>query len=410
MKRRGFGTGRGQGYLNLVPMDSLQHSLNAKGVKKAVVMPPQKLDPVSVLSGKGRRYDFGLIPTPQKKGMIREIAKKVQEKVDWAVQWEKEHLPKQKEWVKKEFEKAKELAKKGMDKVKDYAEKKKEDLDDVRDELDINDDGVQDISYDTLMDTNMQITQELNTIDLNKNGVPDHVEDGTFSMQPEMLTNQPVAEPEKKSVGFPFPTLNPVEEYSNADVTIQPTQVVVEQKGAGFPFPSVNPKADYGKEEKYEDYFPPEPKVVQQPKKTFGQKVKGTASAVGSYVGRTVKHEVQKRQLEHDMIRHLSDKELKVKALQVGKPMFGGLNAFEKEIIRRQQERERIRQIETGQVQESALTKSLSQSFGFLNPLATLSPKKDETATSRTKMTTPQGNTLDLGFLNPLSTFSSKKR
>jgi len=392
-KRRGFGTGRGQGYLNLAPMDSLQHSLNAKGVKKQFIMPPERKDPVSMLMGKGRRYDFGMIPTPQKKGLIKEIARKVHQGVDWAIEWEKKHLPAQKEWVKKEYTKAKELAVKGLDKVKDYAEQKKADLDDVRDELDHNDDGVQDISYETLTNTNLEIQQGLNTIDLDNSGVPDHLEDGTFAFTNEdVMTNQAPMD-ENKGTGFPFPTLNPQAEFGGEEVMTniqyEPTTVEVKPEGAGFPFPSLNPKKDYDKE-------------YVEPEKTFGQKVKGTAVAVGGAVKGAVKHEVQKRQLQKDFIRHLSDRELETKAIEVGKPLFGGLNAFEKEIIRRRNERRRLADIKSGKV-ESKVGSSLGSSLSFLNPLSTFSTKPNEKTKTTTKTETK--SPLDLSFLNPLSTF-----
>jgi len=399
--RRGLGKGLGTGYFNLVPMDSHIHSLSAKGVKSKI--------PTQIVSGKN--YDFGMIPTPKKKGFIKEIAKKVVDGVKWAEKWEKEHLPKQKAWVKKEFEKGKDLYERGADKVKDYFEQKKEDMDDVRDELDTNDDGVQDISYGELMNTNLQIQQDLNTIDVDNSGVPDHLEDGTFAFQDFggegtlINSTKPLGE-EKKGAGFPFPTLDPQKEYGSEDGTelltnippqeqkyedffpdedmAQPIQsdfVVEEKKGVGLPLPTLNPK------------------------KTFGQKVKDEVQKdvrKGVEFGRG---QIQKYQLEKDMIRHLPDKDLEIKALQVGKPLFGKYNKFEAEILRRNEERKRIAMIKSGKVPESS--GSDLNLFGFLNPLSTVSTKKQPAKSNQTQPTSQSA--VDLGFLNPFSTLTSNK-
>jgi hypothetical protein len=149
----------------------------------------------------GKDHNFGLFPTEEKKGLIREIARKVADGVHWAVEWERKHLPQQRAWVKKEFEKAKELAHRGYDKVKDKVEQMKEDMDDVRDELDTDDDGDQDISMHEFQQTNAQIKQQLNTIDLDNSGVPDHVEDRSLVIE------------EEKPITFPLPTPTPHETF-----------------------------------------------------------------------------------------------------------------------------------------------------------------------------------------------------
>jgi len=161
VQRRGLGKGKGSGYHNIVSQDPYVHSLSAKGVKSQVSMNAPFHDD---------SLDFGKIPTSQKKGMIREIAQKAQEGVSWALQWEREHLPKQADWVKKEFKTAKEQ-------LSDIAEKlKKRDMDDVRDELDTNDDGVQDIPIEELEVVNQQIHEDVRDIDYDNNGVPDYAE------------------------------------------------------------------------------------------------------------------------------------------------------------------------------------------------------------------------------------------
>ena len=336
MERRGYGTGKGQGYKNLMQIDPFIHSLNAKGIKS------KKLLPQNFKKG----YDFGNTATPQKKGLIRELARKVHEGVDWAIQWEKEHLPKQKEWVKKEFEQAKELAKRGVDKVKDYAEQKKEDLDDVRDELDINDDGVQDLDMSDLEIANQEITQGLNQIDLDNSGVPDHIEDGTFDMP----------EPPRPS-------------------------------GAGFPFPTTDPKRDF---EKKEGVF----------KK--GARFVGSTFKKAKEEGRQI---IEKKRLEKDIIRHMTDPELRTKAIELGKPTFGKYNAFEREIIRREQEKARLRMI-TEQAKAGQIKGTSPINLGFLNPLGQTKPKEKKVTSKKAKI---KGDGQDyFGFLNPVKTLSKK--
>jgi len=167
--RRGIGKGMGQGFKNLMPQDPMTHSLSARGIKSTYNI--KKIDVPEKVP------NFGLIPTAKKRGLIREIARKVNEGVHWAIEWEKRHLPQQKAWVKKEYEQAKDLAKRGYDKVKDKVEQKKEDMDDVRDELDTDDDGTQDIPIEEFNDTGVEIRQQLDTIDLDNSGVPDYVEE-----------------------------------------------------------------------------------------------------------------------------------------------------------------------------------------------------------------------------------------
>jgi hypothetical protein len=219
--RRGYGTGRGAGYKNLAPLDPYIHSMNRKGVRVTAIAKPiksktphldamrERTDIWSAITGKTFRKDFGMIPTPKKKGLIKEIARSVIGGAKWALEWEKEHLPAQAQWVKDEFNAAKDetikLGKMGLEKAKEAYEwekeklpsqvawvkkevgqveegvkealQKKQDLHDVRDELDTNDDGVQDISMAQLEIANKNIVKGLDKIDLNKNGVPDHREE-----------------------------------------------------------------------------------------------------------------------------------------------------------------------------------------------------------------------------------------
>lgn len=186
--RKGLGAGQGRGYKNIVPLDPYIHSLSARGVKSA-----------SVLYAEGN-LKFGIIPTKEKEGLIREIARKVHEGVDWAIQWEREHLPKQRRWVRKEYERAKEQIAKGIDHLK-------KDKDDVRDELDSNDDGVQDIPLAELHEVNTEIRQDLDNIDLNNDDVPDYVQEGDAEMTDYEI------EYEEQKINFPLPTPTPHETF-----------------------------------------------------------------------------------------------------------------------------------------------------------------------------------------------------
>lgn len=196
MVRKGLGLGLGQGFKNMMPQDPFTHSLSAKGIKSTYN--------IKQISAPEQVPKFGIIPTSKKKGLIKEIARKVNDGVHWAVEWEKKHLPSQKNWVKKEYEKAKDLAERGLDKVKDKVEQRKEDMDDVRDEMDTDDDGTQDISIDDFNKVNEEIKQDLNQIDLDNSGVPDYAEDGV-----EKPTLFPTFKTQEVVEGEPEPTLLP---------------------------------------------------------------------------------------------------------------------------------------------------------------------------------------------------------
>lgn len=394
VKRRKYGTGRGQGYLNLAPMDGYIHGLNAKGIettgmlyakgKKGVIMPKENRGIVAVLKGKGFRKDFGTIPTAPKKGLIREIARKVHEGVDWAVEWEKEHLPKQKAWVKKEFEKAKELAHKGEEFVKHEVEEfkegfqegrgkkiaKKKDMDDVRDELDTDDDGDQDIHIDELKKVNKQIKEDLSTIDLDKSGVPDHLE-----VEPMEIDTQ-FTKTKKKGAGFPFPTIDPEKKYGKEDHTNQKISM---------PLPALNPKEKYAKKDKAGRLIEP---PVPKPSKTFPQKAKAfvrkEAVIVKEKTGEVVqagKSFIRKKQLEADILHHMKDAELRQKAINT--PSILGKNKFERELIRRTKKRLKVdaeirmaKKQTVTEIKEGKTGGIFSTYFGFLNPFASFKTKK----------------------------------
>jgi len=379
--RKGYGYGRGMGYKNLVPIDSHIHSLSAKGVKSYP---------------KGVRTNFGLMPTPQKKGLIKEIARKVADGVAWAKEWEKEHLPAQKKWVKKEFEQAKaeaiKLEKLGKQKLKDWKEQMREkkaegelkkegfetydldlqktqDLNDVRDELDTNNDGVQDIPISELNKANKKIVSGLDKIDLNNNNIPDHQEEqftnlSTMEVPQDdfILRNQP--EPDEP---YQEPPVEPME---------------VDKTKLGVPFPFMTGK----------DLEPPKP-----PQKTFFQKA-GEFAQTNIEKG---KQYVKKRQAETRELHEIPDAKLKQLAVQEGASAFGGLNKFEKELFRREKEKrfieKKLKDVREGKTSSS--NEGLGGMFGFLNPVSTLSNKSDQKKTSEPII--PD----ELSFVNPLSTF-----
>lgn len=180
MDRIGLGKGLGKGYKNISSQDPIVHSFSAKGISQNIGILPK--DYVSTL-------EFGKIPTSHKKGLIREIARKSKEGVAWAIEYEKKHLPKQRDWVKKEYYSVK-------NKLNELCDKnKKKDLDDVRDELDTNDDGIQDISVKELEEVNGEIHQNLSNIDIDNDGVPDYQElnPPTVSYSTEIENNKPSA-------------------------------------------------------------------------------------------------------------------------------------------------------------------------------------------------------------------------
>ena len=422
--RRTFGTGRGQGYLNLVPMDSLIHSLNAKGIQTTGVLsakgrvkyPDEKRDIVSVMRGKGFRKDFGSIPTPPKKGAIRDIARKVHEGVDWAVAWEKEHLPQQKAWVQKEFAHAKELAKKGITAIKDKAHEIKDakekrqhqkevDMQDVRHELDTNDDGVQDKTIQELKQVNKQIERDLQKIDLDVNGIPDHIEDN-FVIDTEFKEYPS----EKKGAGFPLPTYsfetkvdagqedhlldfaNPMSTLTNKPVKPEPIPVSgaiqEEKKGAGFPIPTLDmgkTKTSEKKEVKHETLTDKFGEEVHRPKTLLEKQYEK---------GRVY---FQKKQLEKDFIRSMGDAELKEKAIRLGTGFLNSGNKFEKELIRRTKERMKVNA-------DLSIAKKQQQ--------ARIKQMEDRIKAKATKKASGGGGIsgVDLGFLNPFSTFTTKKK
>lgn len=392
VKRRKLGTGRGQGYLNLVPMDSYIHGLNAKGIettgqlyakgKNKVMMPKENRGLVSVLKGKGFRKDFGMIPTAPKKGLIREIARKVAEGVDWAVEWETEHLPKQKAWVKKEFEKAKELAIKGEEFVEKEIQEfkagvkeglgKKQDMDDVRDELDTDDDGDQDIHIDELKQVNKEIHKDLQTIDLDDSGVPDHLEE-----EPMVVDTQFV---KKKKMKLPLPTPDPKKTFGD--------EVDLRDQKITLPLPALDPKEQFAKRDKAGRLLDDAPVPVPKPRKTLPQKagafVKKEARIVKEKAGEVVqvgRRFVEKKQLERDIILHMPDNELRQRAINT--PSILGKNKFERELIRRTKKRLKVdaevkmaRKQAVTEIKEGKTTGIFNTYFGFLNPIASMKPKK----------------------------------
>jgi len=352
-QRKGMGIGLGKGYKNMIVTDPIVHSLSAKGIKKKrrLFNNPYKKD----------IYNFGKLPTETKRGAIRDIARKVTEGVGWAVEWEKEHLPKQKVWVKKEFNQAKELAKQGVSSIKrgmkkrqlerDFKKFQEEDMNDVRNELDTDDDGDQDISIKELAKTNREIEKQLQTIDLDNDGVPDHHEDGIV--------------------------------YSG-DLPDAP-----KPKGAGFPLPSVDPKRDYG-----------DKGSIFKKGVSFVREKGEQAIDIG-------RQQIEKRQLQKDMIGHMSDKELREKAILVGKPALGKYNVFEKEIIKREQNKIRLQNI-IDEAQSGEIEQKKSVNLGFLNPIGTLSKPKERDKELMRNDDVEKPKTDYFGFLNPIKTLTNK--
>ena len=142
-------------------------------------------------------------------------------------------------------------------------------------------------------------------------------------------------------------------------------------------------------------------------KQTFKSRIKKTAGRIGEIVKSGVdvgRRTIEKEQLKRDFIRHLTDKELEQKAMQIGKPRFGGLNPYERELKHRILLRQRLSQIKSS-VPRSHQSSGIN--FGFLNPISTLKPKQSQ------KTIVKQSNSksvIDFGFLNPFSILKSKRK
>lgn len=314
LKRRGYGAGKGKGYKNLMPIDSFVHSLNAKGVKKQPIIVHKKRTAflknfLNISNPKNMTEDmipdnFGRVPTYKKKGLIKELARKVEDGVGWAIKWEQEHLPQQKAWVKKEYERAKQLTKKGVDKLKKI---KAKDMEDVRDELDSNDDGVQDIPMQELETVNEGIRKDLQGIDLNQDGVADYVQE------------------------------QPLDDYE--------TEYADSTESTIIPIP--------------------------KPKKGVVQKAKETAILGFQKGKTFVKERQAIAKAEKEELKSYSNNTLEELAIREPKGMFGfGKNKYEKELLRRVEYKNRldeeIRQVKMKPVKvKSQSSLNLAESLGF---------------------------------------------
>lgn len=277
VKRKGLGKGQGKGYKNLVSNDPLVHSMSARGMTQKQVL--KRMD-----------NDFGFVPTEEKKGFIKELARKAVDGVKWAVEWEKEHLPDQLQWVKDEFNEAKTKIKAGIDDIKGKTQKQI-DAEDVRDELDHDEDGVADIDISELEDVNEGISYELQDIDLNQNDIPDAQEDGTFNLGIVPPLFPPSGEPE----------------LTNVPESMAKNIIPLDDE-----------------------------KECEKPKGKVSNFIKNVRSNVSDYL--------ETQRLESERIKGLSDKELKKLALQEGQTLFGN-NRYENEIVARTKERVRLQEL-----------------------------------------------------------------
>jgi len=353
VNRTGYGKGKGMGYFNLLTIDPYVHSLSARGVKSKIHNSHNNY----ILSAKTKipdyvPADFGDVPTYKKRGLIKEIARKVADGVHWAVEWEKKHLPEQKSWVKTQYDKAKDLIEKAKsknaeEKARAKAEiEKQKDLADVRDELDVDDDGTQDIDIDELDDVNYNIRGDLDNIDIDNNGVPDYIE------------TEPLDEPiyEKTHVG---------------------------QKSAGTP---LNYLFTQGKEFAQKEY---------KAGKEFVQK------------------KIEEHEHTIEELRGMSNSELKERSLRTQPSLFGGKDIYEKELLRRVTKEKQV-DVDVQQAMRkpvvSAGGSGFGDMFGFLNPLSTLSQR--DTAPSSKRAIAQSGISAQLGdtfgFINPLYLINQK--
>ena len=159
--------------------ESKRHALARKGIKttnKRLSYIPKELNKMTYT---------------EQKGFIKDLAKKSVLGVKHAIQWEKEHLPKQKQWVKDEFNEGKKDFQNFIKKFKKHPDEGKSksmiDMEEVADELDHDEDGTPDIPMEELEDVNKGIKMDLESIDLDYSGVPDYKE-VTVDIEPQPKT------------------------------------------------------------------------------------------------------------------------------------------------------------------------------------------------------------------------------
>jgi len=125
------------------------------------------------------------------RGLITDIAKKAYLGFKHALEWERKHLPNQIDWIKQEYAKAKETFSKAYESapdklahlrstVRDFAEdlhsRNEIDRAEVASERDLDENGTPEVPAEAFDSRNLAIRQQINTIDSDKNSIPDNLE------------------------------------------------------------------------------------------------------------------------------------------------------------------------------------------------------------------------------------------
>lgn len=315
--RRGYGTGRGAGYKNLAPSDSYIHSLNRKGVGtyvKRVSTPIMKsktphldmmkdrTDIFSLMAGNPLRKDFGSIETPVKKNILSKMFNKAKQGVAYAVEWEKEHLPRQEAWVKDHWETLKEEAKEFQQKQKD-AEKQR-------------------VMEEHSKEQEDKAQEDIMAI---KKNAEDFSSGKMFEKPKEdiVYSNQPLEEPEMPSI--------------EEDIIIPEPEPIVEIEP---------PKPDIQEEhlQSEEEALKQREKIRQTLDAVEGIAKKGFAKTK-DFVEKEYaigKKYVQEQQEKAKELHEMGDAELTKLAIQTPKPLFSKNNKYEAELFRREKEKNYI--------------------------------------------------------------------
>jgi hypothetical protein len=307
--RRGYGTGRGAGYKNLAPSDSYIHSLNRKGVGtyvKRVSTPIRKsktphldmmkdrTDIFSLMVGNPLRKDFGSVSTPVKKSILGKMFDKAKKGVEYAVEWEKEHLPAQEKWVQDHWQTLKDEAKEFQQKQKDAERQKR--IEEHKKEQ-------EDRAQEDVMAIKKNAEKISETL-----GKPEE----------PVYTNMPLEEPMMPSLDEQMPEAPEPEPI----VEIQP--------------PKPNIMEEHLKAE--EEAQKTREKVRETLDAVEGMAKKGFAKtkdfiekeyAIG-------KKYIQEQQEKAKELHEMSDAELTKLAIQTPKPLFSKNNKYESELFRRE--------------------------------------------------------------------------
>jgi len=369
--RRGYGTGRGAGYKNLAPSDSYIHSLNRKGVgtyvKRASTpimksktphldMMKDRTDIFSLMAGNPLRKDFGSIETPVKKNILSKMFNKAKQGVAYAVEWEKEHLPRQEKWVKEHWDSLKDEAKEfrqNQEKQRAIEENKKQQEERAQEDV-------------------MAIKKNAEKIS------------ETLGKEEPVYTNQPLEEPEMPSLEEQMPE-------------------------APMPEPVMElepPKPDVKEEhlQSEEEALKQREKIRQTLDAVEGIAKKGFAKTK-DFVEKEYaigKKYIQEQQEKAKELHEMTDAELTKLAIQTPKPLFSKNNKYESELFRREKAKNYI----ANQLHLIDMTETAK--YNAMRPVVTsrgVYPSKNRFSTGDNTGSEMGGFDKFFGFADPFAVF-----